>query len=252
MNLPALQNEFKKLEMHPQSFSVLQEKDGIAVLRLEYFGKSYVLKFFENPEFRREISLYAVLQTLGVPTVPVVSSTDASLLLEDLTQSPVYRPGEEQDMSDPAVARALARWYKKLHQNGAAYAAAHAGELYDESDYFSRETVAALKEKTGPSPAWALLEENFGRIAHILRETPRTLTYNDFYYTNLAVAKDKSAAFMEEYGPFPPAEEALDAVISPIVTLHMALQRETFPTWGEEALAEVQSGTYCEKIRKLL
>ncbi len=283
MDLPALQREFKKLEMHPQTFTVLQDKDGVTVLQMEYFGRSYVMKYFEKPEYRREIKLYTVLKRLGIPTLHIASSSDASLVLEDLSCSPVYRLGEEQDMADPDVARALARWYKALHQNGAAYAAAHAAELYDESDFFTRETVAALKEITGPCPAWALLEENFGRIADILRETPRTLTYNDFYYTNLAVAKDKStalmfdynllgkgfvytdlrnvtwslssaaaAAFMEEYGPFSPAEEALDAVISPIVTLHMALQRETFPAWGEEALAEVQNEAYCEKIRKLL
>ena len=283
MNITALQNEFKKLEIHPQNFTVLQDKDGVTMLRLEYFDRSYVLKYFEKPEFRRETELYRVLRKLGVPTVPVASSTDAALLLEDLAQSPVYRLGEEQDMADPAVARALARWYKTLHENGRAYAAAHAEELYDESDFFTRENIAALKEKTGPLPAWELLEENFDALSQILRETPRTLTYNDFYYTNLAVARDGFAAlmfdynllgkgfvytdlrnvtyslspaagkaFMEEYGDFSPTEAALDAVVSPIVTLHMAYGRENFPAWGEEALQEIQSSAYLEKIKALL
>ncbi|MBR4888350.1 MAG: hypothetical protein IKU17_04315 [Clostridia bacterium] len=284
MNIAALQKEFKKLEMHPAGFTVLQDKDGVTVLRLEYFGKSYVLKYFEKPGYRREIKLYNVLKRLGIPTLHVASSSDASLLLEDLSCSPVYRLGEKQDMADPDIARALARWYKALHQKGAAYAAAHANELYDESDFFTRENIARIKEKTdAAAPVWDLLEKNFDALAAKLQAASRTLTYNDFYYTNLAVAKDKStalmfdynllgkgfvytdlrnvtyslspeagAAFLEEYGSFPAEEVLLDDVVSPIVTLHMAFGREAFPAWGEEALAQVLSPAYCEKIRQLL
>lgn len=284
MNTAALQREFKKLEMHPQTFTLLQDKDGVTVLQMEYFGGSYVLKYFENPEYRREIKLYAVLKRLGIPTPHVASSSDASLVLEDLSCSPVYRLGEEQDMADPDVARALARWYKALHQKGAAYVAAHAAELYDESDFFTRENIARIKEKTdAAAPVWELLEEHFDALAAKLQATPRTLTYNDFDYTNLAVAKDKTAAlmfdynllgkgfvytdlrnvtyslspeagaaFLEEYGSFPREEILLDDVVSPIVALHMALGRETFPAWGEEALAQVLSPAYCEKINQLL
>lgn len=283
MNMTALQKEFQKLEMHPQTFTVLQDKDGVTVLQMEYFGRSYVMKYFEKPEYRREIKLYTVLKRLDVPTLHVASSSDASLLLDDLAHNPVYRLGEEQDMADPAIARVLARWYKVLHQNGAAYAAAHAKELYDESDFFTRENIARIKEKTDAAPVWDLLEENFDAISQKLQATPRTLTYNDFDYTNLAVAKDKSTAlmfdynllgkgfvytdlrnvtyslspeageaFLEEYGSFPTEEILLDDVVSPIVALHMAFGRETFPAWGEEALAQVLSPVYCEKIKQLL
>lgn len=87
------------------------------------------------------------------------------------------------------------------------------------------------------------------------------MTYNDFYWTNLAVSKDgkeammfdynllgrgyaygdvrnvtvslspKAAeAFRRAYGPINPTEAA---VVSVIVTLILASRREIFPAWAE-------------------
>ena len=106
----------------------------------------------------------------------------------------------------------------------------------------------------------------------MLGNARKTLTYNDFYYTNMVVARDGSAAFMFDYnllgkgmvvsdlrnvtyslspaakdaflaayGPFDPLEEMLDDVVSPVVTLWLACQRQSFPNWAVDALQEVET-----------
>ena len=101
---------------------------------------------------------------------------------------------------------------------------------------------------------------------------PRVLTYNDFYYTNLIIAKDKSSAFMfdynllgkgyvysdirnvcsslgenaqkafiETYGEFDKSEIIVDDVTSVLVTLYYACQRKTFPSWANYALNELKN-----------
>ena len=91
----------------------------------------------------------------------------------------------------------------------------------------------------------------------------RTLTYNDFYYTNLAVARDGGSAlmydygllgagyayadvrnvcsalrggareaFLEEYGPVDGDEARLDAVVSVLNGLISAYGRERLPAAG--------------------
>lgn len=115
----------------------------------------------------------------------------------------------------------------------------------------------------------------------MLCNTRRTLTYNDFYYTNMMVAKDKSSAlmfdynllgkgyvytdlrnvmsslsaeagnaFLEEYGGYDSAEAALDGVVSVVVALYQTCQRETFPSWARCLLQEIDA-TFPGKIECL-
>ncbi|MCH5199204.1 MAG: hypothetical protein J1E34_09910 [Oscillospiraceae bacterium] len=109
-----------------------------------------------------------------------------------------------------------------------------------------------------------------------------TLTYNDFYYTNLIVAKDNSSAimfdynllgknyacsdirnvlyslspkarkaFLLEYGDFSQKEAIIDDVISVVVTLYLALQRENFPSWAKPVLNSVKTDFIC-KVQRML
>ena len=156
--------------------------------------------------------------------------------------------------------------------------------MYDEADFFTTENIACIKEKTGTQDtlAWVLLEQNFSAIDDLLLKVRRTLTYNDFYYTNMVVAKDKSSAlmfdynllgkgyaytdvrnvlsslseeagkaFLNEYGTFDPIEKALDDVVSVVVTLYLACQRDEFPWWAQALLDELDT-TFIEKIEYLL
>ena len=155
--------------------------------------------------------------------------------------------------------------------------------MYDEADFFTLENIACIKEKTGTqdAPAWLLLEQNYSAINDLLRKARRTITYNDFYYTNMVVAKDKSSAlmfdynllgkgyaytdvrnvlsalseeagkvFLDEYSEFAPVEKALDEVVSVVVTLYLACLRDEFPWWAQELLDEIDT-IYIKKIECL-
>ena len=205
--------------------------------------------------------------------------------MEDIRESR-WRLGREEDLRDPEVARLLAGWYRALHRAGEGYLRENPGaKFYDEYELVTPETLAMVQQKTGTGalPVWRYLEENFGRIEEAARQLGRTLAYNDFYYVNFAVARDKSAALMfdynllgkgtryadvrnvlcslseeagevfrEAYGFVPnPAEEAADGVMAVLSTLVLAAQRERFPGWAEEALAALREG-FEEKVERMI
>lgn len=278
-----IHNELNKMGIACQDVSVLQDKDGVIVARVVSDGKSYVVKCFQKDEYKREIENYRLLETLGIPTIQVIASTDSALLLEDLACSSVFRLGVQEDMSDLEVARRIAAWYKQLHSRGDAYVCQRGASMYDEADFFTAENISYIKGKTGTkeAPAWRLLESHYTAVSHLLSKVRRTLTYNDFYYTNMVVAQDKSSAlmfdynllgkgyaysdvrnvlsslsqeagkaFLDTYGEFDPIEKALDDVVSVVVTLFLACQHDKFPWWAKALLDEVDT-TFITKIENL-
>ena len=279
-----LRQELKRMSIFCDKITVLQDKDGVTVARIAAGQESYVLKYFAKAEFRREISNYRILASLGVPTLRVIAATETALLLEDMDASPVIRPAAETDMSDTHVAGRLAAWYRHLHSAGYDYVQQHGAGMYDESDLFTPENITFVQKKTGTSgaPAWRMLERNFDAVNAILRSARRTLTYNDFYYTNMAVARDGSsalmfdynllgkgyayadlrnvtsslskeagAAFMAAYGSFDPDEQLLDDVMNTVTGLVQACRREKFPPWGQSLVEEIDT-TLIGKIERLL
>lgn len=112
----------------------------------------------------------------------------------------------------------------------------------------------------------------------------RTLTYNDFYWTNLIVSKngesalmfdynllgkgiaygdirnvtsslsnDASEAFIQEYGDnIDEEEKKADAFISPLVTLISACEHETFPSWAKGSLEELKNGDVLKHLKEWL
>lgn len=276
-------DELNKLSIACESISILQDKDGVTVARVVSDEKFYVLKCFQKDEHKRELENYRLLASLGIPTIRVIASMDSALLLEDIDCSSTYRLGIKEDMSDSAVASRIAVWYKQLHSQGYGYVCQHGESMYDETDFFNIENIVCIKEKTGTqdAPAWMLLEQNYSAINDLLRKARRTITYNDFYYTNMVVAKDKSSAimfdynllgkgyaytdvrnvlsslseeagkaFLDEYGEFDPVEKALDDVVSVVVTLYLACLRDVFPWWVQALLDEIDT-TFIDKIECL-
>lgn len=269
MNREFVKSELARMNAEADSIELIREKDGVIVARVH----DGVFKGFVNPDFRREIDAYRILQSLNVPTLRVLAHTDASLLLEDANQSAVWRLGVEADMNDERVARALAAWYRTLHAAGYAYVAQHGASLYDENDVITRENLACIREKTGTQdwPVWAQIDRCWDGIMQKIRCARRTLTYNDFYYTNLIVARDgraammfdynllgkgyayadvrnvclalsarAGAAFKEVYGAIDAQEAALDEVAGILSALHFACARNVFPSWGKQALDELR------------
>lgn len=265
---------------------LIREKDGVTVARLFAGDSTAVLKWFAPGTSTREVDNYKLLASLKVPNLQVIAACTDAIIIEDMA-SPAcpFRLAEEKDMSDEDIARNLAKWYRKLHTSGFSYVQQHGADMYSEASLFTPENIAKVKRNTGlhDLPVWRIVEENYEKIAAHIAAAPMTLTYNDFYYTNMAVARDSSAAMMfdynylgkghvysdmrnVEYSLSPDAaaafraaygeydfshEAAIDAVISPIITLHFAYARAEFPDWALPELKKLQNG-YIDAVAALL
>lgn len=278
-------SELTKMNIDYKSINILQEKDGVVVARINCENKSFVMKFFQRREFRREIGNYKILSSMNIPTLNIISATDKALLIEDVDNSNVYRLGIDKDLDDPEIAILIAKWYKLLHYRGYRYIEQNSCvPLYDENDLLTIENIEKIKLETNTSelPVWKLIENNFDLIEKLLHKIKRTLTYNDFYYTNLIVAQNRTSAmmfdynllgkgyayadirnvcfslsevakkaFLEEYGKFDISEVIIDNVASILITLHFACQKAPFPSWANYALKELHTGLI-DKVNRLL
>lgn len=256
--------------------SLIRAKAGISLYRVKSEGKSFVLKVFEKQEDVREIENYRILSSLGIPTLPLLGVTQNAILLPDVEASSEYRIGMENDLSDPQIARVIAKWYRELHTKGRSFLADNRIPMYDESDLITLTNLELVAEKTDTKDRdlWKVIREHFNMIRSRIDALPRTLTYNDFYWTNLVVSKDHKKAFMfdynllgkgiaygdvrnvisslsheaadaflEEYGNDIAGEQIrADAFIAPLVTLFLACEQEDFPSWANASLMELKNG----------
>lgn len=276
--------QLHEMNISYHTISMIQENDGIFVARIHHNSGTYILKYFQNREHRREITNYKILEKLHIPTLTVLHSTDCALLIADIKVSSTHRLGIANDLKDIEVATRIADWYRLLHQNGYDYVARYGNDLYDESDVINEANIKKIKQITATEelPVWRLLDENLDEIRYKIAQVKRTLTYNDFYYTNLIVRKDKSAAFMYDYnllgksyvysdirnvcsslgseakhaflssyGTFDTKEIIIDDVASVISALYFACKRPQFPQWANEVLATLR-GNYIDKVNLLL
>ncbi len=259
---------------------VVSDDDGILVIRGEVGDLPVVVKRFADTPHRREVDTYALLAELGVPTLPLLGSGPDWLILEDLV-SAGYRQGTSADLSDPGVARLIARWYDALHAAGDTVAAKAID--YSEFDLIDPGSLATVARRwpdllpftervTGQLPAW---RDTMGSL-------PSTLTYNDFAATNLAVFWDGSSALMCDHNltgmglrasdlrnvttmlspeaaeafdaeyrelarrrgvDLPEEADRLDEATSHLVALILAAESEETPAWVEPSLAWARSQT---------
>ena len=274
LDSPLFQEELRFYGLSGRGARLIRDKEGVTVARVRRGSGTAVLKCFENAAFRREIENYEVLRGCGVPTVTVLGSSGRSILLEDIAASDTYRLGAERDLSDPAVIVAIAKWYKTLHAGGRQYVRQQGGGMYEEWDRFSPDSIKAIGDrfKLADSGGLKALAERYGELRGKMDAAPRTLVYNDFYYTNMAVRKDASAAMMFDYnllGKGNPASDLrnvtywfseenrklffsaygevdeelmlLDRICAPVVSLCLAMDRGVFPAWAKEAAEELEA-----------
>lgn len=266
--------------------SMIRSKAGISLYRVESEGKKLILKVFEKQEDTREIDNYLLLSKLGIPTLPLLGYTKNAILLPDVEASDEYRLGEESDLSNPKVAKAIAKWYKILHKKGSVYLSGRETSMYDESDMLTADNMKLIAEKSGTTEnlLWQVITENYSMIRSRIDALPRTLTYNDFYWTNLIVSKNNEYAFMfdynllgkgtsygdirnvvislsheaanaflQEYGVvFAEEEKKADAFIASLVSLISAYECETFPAWAKASLEELKSGDILRHLKEWL
>ena len=279
-----IKQELKQLNIPYSTIDLIQNKDGVIVARVQSDAKSYIIKYFQNEDYKREITNYQLLKSLNISTVNVFGFTDSAILMEDVSQSDIFRLATNEDLDDVVIASEIAEWYKLLHTRIKDFTEGNITELYDETDFITRDNIEFIKEKTGTQnlPVWELINDNFDVIVSKIRSLPRVLTYNDFYYTNLIVAKDKTSAFMfdynllgkgyvysdirnvcyflgedaknaflETYGEFDKSEIIVDDVASVLVTLYHACKRKNFPSWASSTLNELKTD-YENKVQTLL
>ncbi len=279
-----IKKELQKLNTPYSTIDLIQNKDGVIVARVQNGTTSYIIKYFQNDDYKREIKNYQLLKALNIPTVTVFGFTDSAILMEDISQNDVFKLATNEDLNDVIVASKIAEWYKLLHTNSEDFTKENLAELYDETDFIIRDNIEFIKEKTGTQnlPVWKLINDNFDVIVSKIRSLPRVLTYNDFYYTNLIVAKDKTSSFMfdynllgkgyvysdirnvcyslgedakkaflETYGEFDKSEIIVDDVASVLITLYHACQIKTFPCWANSTLNELKTD-YVNKVQTLI
>lgn len=278
--------ELKLMGVEHDVLTPIRSKDGVHVYRVTSAEKSYIMKHFARPADRREIKNYEILNEIGIQTLRVFAHTKASLLIEDLTSDAQLRLASEADMSDTEVAAALARWYRSLHEKGVAYVQSYGDHLYDESDGLTATSLSLVKVKTKTSnlPFWTMLDTNLETMLQLNASLPRTLTYNDFFYTNMAVKHDKGEALMFDYNRLGKgfieqdlrnvtcqlSDEAKSAFLdayaftpnrlevlvcdltSHLFTLTEAVKRKSFPLWAEESLQKLKDGTLENSLHALV
>lgn len=266
----------------PQT-TFLREKDGIALYEVTSGEAHYILKYFAGEAGRREITNYHLLQAAGIPTLPLLAETPEAILLPDVKYHPDWRLGGPEDLADPVVGAAIARWYRQLHQ----MVPTAEVDCYDETELITLPALARVAQvtKTTAAPLWRSIESSFQQIQQKIQTLPKVVTYNDFYWTNLVVAKDGSAAlmldyhllgkgylygdlrnvtsslapiaattFLEAYGMTPMVAEQKDAddVLAHLITLIIASQREVWPTWAEPSLKLLKNGDLQQALQRWL
>lgn len=264
----------------------IREKFGIDVFRITRKNESYVGKFFSDEQLhgRQEINYYTMLRAIGVPTLEVKASTNCLLLLEDITTSAVYRLGIESDVNDVSIARLIGDWFKLLHTRGKTYEGLTKLNLLDNVvDELSHSKVVTAIEKSGTAenPFWNMLINNMDKIKRAYLGLCNTITYNDFWWDNLAVAKDLSSiimfdyncvyrkyayadirhipsvlskdagvAFLEAYGKYDEAEKIFEDLYFPLSGLISAFNMDAFPTWANKFLDLFHSGELMQRMNK--
>ena len=274
---------------------VLQAREGRYLLRLRRAGEACVLKWSHGPEARHEARAYALLADLGVPTLRVLARAEAALLLEDLDASPSWRLATPEDVSQSATGRAVTEWYRALHGAGRRWQAAQPVPpewLPREADALTPERLrwmGARLDMPG-DPLWDLAAGHIASLQAAARSLPETLTYNDFFWANLALSRPRddaarqalravvfdlhllgiglrhsdcrnvtsslgpaaASAFRQAYGPTDRREALLDAALAPLYSLWVAIQRTTLPAWVEEDVRRLGTGALERALRAAL
>jgi hypothetical protein len=259
----------------------IRERQGHGVFRLRPAAESLVVKVWSDPAAATEVRAYRILADLGVPTIRVIGTTDRAILLEDLEISARWRPAIDDDLATPQMISALADWYRLLHQAGSP-PGPWAAEIPDEYAHLSVDAMrrAGRSLDLDRKARWIKAANAVEPLLITWKTLPRTLIYNDFHVSNLAVARTTAQSvmidfdrlrigtaagdlrnvtgqlnptarqvFLEEYGPVREPELIIDAplaVIGALCGLDPTLPR--IPRWARVLRDEVVDGTLDRKL----
>ena len=261
-----------------ESAQLIQGKSGAAVYRVTTAGRSMVLKVFSGEEEAQEVRAYELLAPCGVPTLPTYGIAPNAILIDDLTSSPDWRLATETDAENAEVGVAVAEWYRALHSAGDRLAsqAGCPNFLAREYDALSPESIATTSHRLSleDAPVWRLATEHIDVLKRAARSFPETLTYNDFHWTNLALARSEPLraivfdyhllgigpaycdirnvtgslgpqareAFLQAYGPYDETVAVIDRPLSVLYSLGVAADLPRLPAWAEPCVEGVRNG----------
>lgn len=195
-----IHNEIDKVlpNVSLQNIMLIRAKDGVYVYKGKLDNQSIVIKHFEREDDKREISNYRLLNELKIPTMQVIAYGISCIVLEDIDCSDIWRLGKEEDLQDEVVALQIAHWYFDFHEKGSLYG--NLDKMYHEIDCITRANLKNLSDKLPQAKdTFDYITANLGNLNTLISETMQTFNYNDFYWTNLIVSKDKSAAMPFDY-----------------------------------------------------
>ncbi len=191
-----INNAFPNVSL--QKIKLIRAKNGVYVYRGKLDKQWVVIKYFEKEDDKREISNYRMLNELKILTMNVIAYGISCILLEDIGCSDIWRLGKEEDLQDEAVALQLAHWYFDLHEKGSIYE--NLDKMYHETDEITEANLKNLCDKLPQyKDTFDYINSNLGNLNKLISEIKQTFNYNDFYWTNLLVSKDKSAAIPFDY-----------------------------------------------------
>lgn len=187
-----------QLDLDLDTFEVvatLSEEHGHRVWRVVVQGEYRVLKWLpETNPSRREIEGYLLLGDLGVPTLPLHGHANQALLLPDLTHDSDWRLASEEDVSRADVGEAVGVWYSQFHGAGEQMIAEARtpdwlrGETEDVTPESILQTAGLLELES--EPVWTAAAECVELLKAAAAHLSKTLNYNDFHWTNLAVSRE--------------------------------------------------------------
>ena len=181
-----------------QQFRLIRAKSGVYVYKCLYDGIPAVVKYLEKEDDRREILNYRILAQHGIPTIKTYALGKAAFVMEDISASEDWRLGIAEDLEDADVTKSLAHWYFTFHENGTAVS--ELDTLYFEYDSFKEENFNMLIKKFPEAKElFQFLLTHCTKLRELIYKPSFTLAYNDFYWTNFVVRKDKKAAMMFDY-----------------------------------------------------
>lgn len=273
---------------HTSCQALHQRRDRV-LYRLRSGSDSYVLKHYPNTGNAAEVAVYELLGSLGVPIVPLMASTGNALLLADLQASPGWRLATPHDLTDRSVGQGIARWYASLHRAGELQGRStdRPAILVDGYEALSVEMLTQTGQRLGLSevPAWQRATAELDRFKAEQRALPRSLLYNDFHYSNLALHDGEPTlravmfdlhllgtgptvcdyrnvvtglegaarnAFRDTYGTPTSHELALDAPLALLAALCAVDADTPVPRWARGLCQEVADGGLDRKLAQAL
>ena len=284
------ETEIESLGLEPQTVSevgLVHEKHGNRLYRITGAAGSLVVKCFADPSSDNELRGYELLESLGVPTLPVHGRSSNAIALEDLQSSPTWRLATEQDGERPEVGTAVAEWYKRLHgaSEGLRDSAGDLSFLKLESDALDAENILDTGRRLGVGhlSVWRLAAEHIEALKAAVRSRPQVLNYNDFHWSNLALSRGgghveaivfdygllglgmrysdyrnvvrslgelAASALSQAYGPVDDVEAILDEPVAALFNLLEAARRRGLPAWARPSLEKARSGELTLSIQR--